>query len=219
MKTQKPSKDWLERFDVVKFKSPPPTILELSQIMATLTGKSLEQDDSKLARKAFQIWEACDQELMSERIHKLIYDGYCKLVSRGIAGVLGEAPESWPCSFNDALRRIMPKKRTQGDRHGLFRLFLKELIHAATPAKQHSTESNDLQCEPPSEQLQLDEIERAFKSFKPCGFRDWKEYQEWLEPFSTWLTIHEAEMVSNQRSTAAKARWGKRLTKEDEKNT
>ena len=43
---------------------PLPTAFELTQIAALLSGKSLAQDASELERRSFQLWEACDQELV-----------------------------------------------------------------------------------------------------------------------------------------------------------
>ncbi len=45
-------------------KPPLPTAFELTQIAALLSGKSLAQDASELARRSFQLCEACDQELV-----------------------------------------------------------------------------------------------------------------------------------------------------------
>jgi hypothetical protein len=113
----------------------------------------------------------------------------------GVRGVPGEIPKSWPYSFDEVLRRVMPKKQTRGERYAPFRLFLRDLI------KTHKA---------PSEEETLNKIEDAIKVFKQQGFKNFEEYHSWLEPFSVWLSDHEWQAKSDQRRKAAKARWGKK---------
>jgi hypothetical protein len=187
-----------------------PSTFELTQITALLAGKSLPQDDSKLAQRAFQLWKACEQQLSCEILLPLIEAGHFSVVSTGIRGIHGESPKSWPCSFDEALRLLMPKKRTRGDRYVRFRSFLKDVIQVPTPAKRHSTKGSGLQHKAQSEKKTLDEIEAVFKAFKLLGFKNYDDYVFWLKPFSAWLTVHEAKEMSAQRSIAAKARWAKK---------
>lgn len=188
--------------DAIKFTQP--TTFELTQIAALLSGNSSSQDDSELAQRAFQLWEACNQQLLQRFILT-----QSKIRSFGIRGFAG-IPESWPCSFDKALRLVMPKKRTLSDRYGLFRDFLKDKIPVQTQAKRYSTNGSDLQRKAPSEKKTLDEIEAVFKEFKQQGFKDLKEYQTRLTPFVTWLRHHKTETISAQRSIAAKAKWAKK---------
>jgi len=153
--------------DAYMHEPPQPTTFELTQIAALLSGKSLPQDASKLARQAFQLWEACDQELMLPRIDRLLRDPNAKIISCGGSGGLPK-PKSWPCSFDEALRLVMPKKRTKAERYARFRLFLR-----ATIAGPHLRKT-------PSEEKTLDEIETAFKTLKQCGFKDREDYDSWL---------------------------------------
>jgi hypothetical protein len=188
---------------------PTPTTLELTQIAALLAGKSSPNDVSKLAQSAFQLWEACNQELLNYRILCAIQDGNCEVRMTGVGGLDWGTPKSCPCSFDEALRRVMPKKRTRGDRYNLFRLFVRYLIAAANKTKPHNKKGSGLQHNTLSEKRMLDEIEFLFKKFKHGGFKNFDEYVFWLKPFCDWLSIHEAQQMSAQRSIAAKAKWDK----------
>jgi len=202
MKTSNPRTALAKK--VSSYKTPVPTTFELTQIAALLSCKSLSQDDSELAQRAFQLWKACDQQLLQ---HFLLHNFKIRKIGiRGFAGI----PESWPCSFDEALRLVMPKKRTRADRYNLFRAFLKNVIQTSAPAKRHFTKGSGLQCKKPSPKTALDEFDLVFKEFKQQGFKDLKEYQTRLTPFLAWLTRHKAETISAQRRMAAKAKWAKK---------
>ena len=188
---------------------PLPTTFELTQIAALLSSKPVPEADPKLAEKAFQLWETCAQELIERRIFREIKDGSFEVYSMGLLGVTGEAPKSWPCSFDDALRLVMPEKRTKADRYQLFRLFLRDLI-LHQHAFHQSEVKNSKTSSAPSEEKMLDETGANFKTLKQIGFKDASEYGDWMRTFSIWLRDHETQKKSAQRSLAAKARWAKK---------
>ncbi len=166
-------------------------------------------DASKLAQSAFQLWEASDDVLTKRRKYQEehAWDGIerMEIIASGVFGVCGEVPKSWPCSFDEALRFVMPKKRTKADRHVLFRSFLKYAFQVRNSKKARGLKSNAQ-----SEKQLLDEIEAAFKGFKQQGFSDREKYQFFLKPFCGWLHDLETQKISEQRTAAAKARWGEK---------
>jgi hypothetical protein len=147
---------------------------------------------------------------MEETLLRAIQDPSCEITLAGIRRVPGEAPKSWPCSFDEALRLVMPKKRTRADRYVLFRSFLRELVQERILHERHLRKGKGLERKAPSEKEILNEIEAIFKALRQTGFKTCEEYQAWLQLFSGWLSIHKAQTVSAQRKAAAKAKWDKK---------
>lgn len=180
-----------------------PTPFELAQIAALLS-KSSGNGNAELVEQAFGLWEASVAHLNSRRVREAMQQ----------PGFVVKSISQPPQTFDAALKEWMPKLRTKGDRYAVFRQFLRDLIahgSAQEPSDSPSSGTTSAHNSTALSNLRVMCADTAFGEAKRLGFGygTYAEYLNWHHGFCAWFEDFKFKKASEQRSTAAKARWSR----------
>jgi hypothetical protein len=177
-----------------------PSVSQIAQIAATMAhGRDIANPPNLkfISTQAIALWEECEKA-RDKRIQMLAIYARAEAIKAQRDKL--PKPKTFPASFEESLKFLMPKKKRPEDRMKCYRDYLLNTIERRNVVTGTMSELSTDQ-----------EISQWIESNKKDGFK-YEEFDYFSEQFQKWLPKYEAEN-RRRRATAGAAALKKKRQK------